>query len=152
MGKLLMHCTLTRSPTDRWARARGFFRDCEGSQNCGNQTISRRKGRQPCWMTTMRLVYMNTHHLADWKGESPTPGFKQLLTHCHLSLRRLIGQFASIWGRACAHSHQAEMSRWSPTDQNIDIWNVHTRKYIREQNGSYWLIYKQCMCKYILSI
>lgn len=34
-----MRCTLTRSLADRWAWARGFFRDCEGGQNCGNQTI-----------------------------------------------------------------------------------------------------------------
>lgn len=38
-----MRCMLTRSLADRWAWARGFFRDCEGRQNCGNQTISGRK-------------------------------------------------------------------------------------------------------------
>lgn len=72
VGKLLMRCTLTRSLPDRWAWARGFFRDCEGRQNCGNQTISGLKlGSHVRWRPWDWLSWILTPWLAD-RGKADT--------------------------------------------------------------------------------
>lgn len=44
-------------------------------------------------------------------GRKQTPGLNQLLTHSHLSLRRLSRRFASSLGRACASSDQTSMDQ-----------------------------------------
>lgn len=87
VGKLLIWCSLTRSLADRWGWARGFFRDCEGRQNCGNQTISGWKlgshvGRWP-WEW-----FHGYAPLGRLTGRKQTPGLCEVLTGSHPSLRR----------------------------------------------------------------
>lgn len=88
MGKLLIWCTLTRSLADRWGWARGFLRDCEGRQNCGNQTISGWKlGSHVGWWP---WEWFHAYSPLGWlTGRKQTPGLDKVLTHSHSSLRRL---------------------------------------------------------------
>lgn len=88
MGKLLIWCTLTRSLADRWGWARGFLRDCEGKQNCGNQTISGWKlGSHVGWWP---WEWVRAYSPLGWlTGRKQTPGLYKVFTHSHSSLRRL---------------------------------------------------------------
>lgn len=137
-----MRCTLTRSLADRWARARGFFRDCEGRQNCGNQTISGWKlGSHVGWWPWDWLSWILNTWLAD-REKADTWAQLTLNTQSFIfeeAEQAVCQQFRTSMCYLQSNNHGS--AQYRHTD-NINISDLHINRH------SFWIFYSSLLSYY----